>query len=147
MRTARLALLSLIVVACGSGAVPTPQIIYVTPAPTEQLTVPPTTTPSPTTAPVTASPELVHDIPVTLKLTDFSMNGIDFSDDGYECFGAGGYSDLPSGTQFTIEDADGTVVAFGSMDGIQEEPFTCTFSGMARDVPDMDVYEIGRAHV
>ena len=49
MRTARLFALALVAVACGGGPAATPQIIYVTPAPTAVVTpAPATSTPRPT---------------------------------------------------------------------------------------------------
>jgi hypothetical protein len=66
----------------------------------------------------------------------------------FPCHGTGGYSDLNANTQVTVKDADGSIIAVGTLGaGLRGGPHECDFFGTVDNVPDdQDIYqvEVGR---
>ncbi len=97
----------------------------------------PTPSPSPST----------HPISVALDLTGHSDTIKQVGQTG--CTGAGGYADIAPGAQFTIKDAGGTLIGFGSFTESHitlASPIHCSLQGTADNVPDAAIYtvEVGR---
>jgi hypothetical protein len=77
-----------------------------------------------------------------------------------QCTGSGGYDDIQAGTQVTVRDAGGQIIAVGSLGpGVAHDdmgtPMTsddpiespmCVFPILVRDVPDSDFYAIEVSH-
>lgn len=101
----------------------------------------PTPSPSPTPSPAT------HAITVAIELRG-DERSVDRIGVTTTCRGAGGYSDMDIGTQFSIKDAAGVLIGFGSFTESHYGPlaFHCSLQGTAQNVPDQAVYsfEVGR---
>lgn len=68
---------------------------------------------------------------------------------GDECSGLGGYDDMDAGTEVTVKDEDGTLLATGSLQEGKLSDFSedgafflCKFSFVIEDVPDAKFYSI-----
>lgn len=134
----------LLLMACGQTA-PTPQIVYVTPAPAT-ATPEPTPSPTPTRAPTpTASPSAVtHRLVVRLTVTGDPDNTQPLG--STRCSGDSGYDDIKEGMQFEIRDGSEALMTFGSLTSSIYGPLLeCHLSGTVT-VPDMAVYivDLGR---
>lgn len=88
--------------------------------------------------------ETGRSITVVLELSVGNARSITQTQDG--CTGAGGYSDISEGVQFTVKDASDALIGFGAMtDSRYVDAFHCTFEGHA-EVSDSAIYsvEVGR---
>ncbi|MGW3246554.1 hypothetical protein [Streptomyces sp. NPDC001070] len=66
---------------------------------------------------------------------------------GEPCSGTGGYSDIDFGTQVNITDADGTLVATGSLDFGEKTEAGCTFAFTVDDItPGSKFYTVEVSH-
>lgn len=66
---------------------------------------------------------------------------------GQPCSGTGGYSDIDFGTQVNITDADGTLVATGSLDSGEKTDAGCTFAFTVDDItPGSKFYTVEVSH-
>ena len=81
-----------------------------------------------------------HDLTGSLALRD---------PDGFEigaCAGSGGYSDIAAGTQVTVKNGDGTIIATGELEAGDGGGATCTFPFTVESVPDSEFYSIEVGH-
>ena len=96
-----------------------------------------------------------HTIKGSITLTAALGDGPSIALDDYEnaeegdpCSGLGGYDDMDTGTNVTVRDEDGTLLATGSLEaGILSEVlndvfFACEFSFKVEDVPDAKFYSV-----
>ncbi|MGW4197187.1 hypothetical protein [Streptomyces sp. NPDC005004] len=68
-------------------------------------------------------------------------------DTGDLCSGTGGYSDIDFGTQVTVKDAAGTVVAMGSLEFGQKTDDGCEFPFTVDDItPGSKFYTVEISH-
>jgi hypothetical protein len=79
---------------------------------------------------------------------EFELNSSDYSwlDRGEPCRGRGGYGDVNSGTQVTVRDGSGALLATSSLRGGRADGGSCVFEFTLSDVPRADYYtfEVGR---
>lgn len=161
MKRLGLVVVALLVAGCQTGVAPTPQIIYVTPAPTttaapttaaptpvvtpQIVYVTPAPTLAPTAAPATASP-LSHTIKGTLTLIPMKSytNPRNSSGNFADCIGLGGYSDIHSGMTVTVKDGTGVIIATGATQ-YDEKISLCGFT-FEIQAPDAPFYSIEVGH-
>lgn len=116
---------------------PTPIVVYVTPMPTVDPT--PLTTPGPTLivggagAGLSTAPAL-RTIVGTLTFTGETLHDIDKK----TCFGKS--VNLGPGTQVTVRDETGKVIGTGVLAGGKLTPAGCIFTFSARDIPAASFY-------
>lgn len=90
-------------------------------------------TESTTTEPAT------YDVRGTMTLTQ--ANAID--QPGERCNGSGGFDDIRQGTQVTVSDGGGDLLAIGELgSGTKLDVLHCEFDVTVEDVPVADFYEI-----
>jgi hypothetical protein len=66
-----------------------------------------------------------------------------------DCHGAGGYDDIAAGTQVTIKDQAGAIIATGALDGgtwFSGTKESCGFHFVVSKVPDATFYSIEVSH-
>ena len=74
----------------------------------------------------------------TFVLNDL-MPGLDRGD---ACSGDGGYSDIRNGTQVTVRDEDGTLLATGELTNSSYTGLACEFSFLIADLPSVSFYVV-----
>ncbi|MFC5673864.1 hypothetical protein [Streptomyces incanus] len=68
----------------------------------------------------------------TLTLADSPLS---FLDEGEDCTGLDGYSDIQRGAQVNVTGADGTLVATGELEGGKKAALGCEFSFTIEGIP------------
>lgn len=87
-----------------------------------------------------------HDITGTFELSDTSTISSGILAAGSTCEGTGGYSDIGLGTNVTLKDGDGKLLATGSLGLGKGGSTRCTFTFTLSGVPETPFYtvEVGR---
>lgn len=148
----RLSVLAALVLAgCQAAAAPTPQIIYVTPAPT--VTASPTASPQPTLTPIpiytSPSPPpvgSVHTIAGGLTILGTGNTSVTYraSPGHNECHGQGGFSDVKTGMPVIVRNQDGTILGTGAMEA--DATGLCLWTFAIATVPEATFYSIEAGH-
>jgi len=108
------------------------------PAPPSTPQPPPSATASST--PPTSATAAPFDLVGLISLVD--PGGYGPGPGGVGCEGTGGYSDLTPGATVTVQDADGTIVAVGSVSVGAEDAGRCQLFFEVTDVPASDFYQV-----
>jgi hypothetical protein len=87
-----------------------------------------------------------HDITGSFELIDTNTSFSSISTSGSTCKGTGGYGDIGPGTNATLKDGDGKILATGSLGQGAGNATHCSFAFALPAVPEAPFYQIEVGH-